>query len=160
MLNIIWVVVYMWRGHEPTHTWTYLEPCNLWMSEKKSSSGTVGAGRWLLGKDDLCSSILDPWHFINVSKNESSGSCSPPLEAAVTADSCCRTSDCLLCISPGRNGTLEAGLAWLPALAWWWAPIMSRRSLTCFAFDLKFFIVRIIGLWKKQQFLRLSIINS
>ena len=126
-------------------------PCNLWIREKKSSSGTVGAcgrGRtspWLLGNDDLCSSIREPWHFIKVSKKESSGNCSP-LFFEAAADNCCSTSDCLLCISPGKKGTFElaAGLdaAWGCCWLWWWGCpwlvlIISRRSPFCRGLDLK-----------------------
>ncbi len=127
-------------------------PCNLWIREKKSSSGTVGAcwrGRtspWLFGNEDLCSSIREPWHFIKVSKNESSGNCSPLFLAAAT-DSCWSTSDCLLCISPGRKGMLELAAGLDAACCCWWgcpwlALIMSRRSPFCLGLDLKKILIR------------------
>ena len=82
---------------------------------KKSSSGTVGASRggptssgmgagpprWLeAGREDLCSSIRDPWHFISISKKDSSGNWS---SLAVATLSLCRISGCLALLRPGRT---------------------------------------------------------
>ncbi len=85
---------------------------------KKSSSGTVGASRggamtegagaegatgtaglcdW--GSDDLCSSIRDPWHFISISKKDSSGNWS---SFAVATLNLCKISGCLALFKPGK----------------------------------------------------------
>ena len=97
---------------------------------------------WLFGSEDLCSSILDPWHFIKVSKKESSGSCSPQLLFDAAADSCCNTSDCLAPISPGKKGTLTLGFCccccWLCCCCcWlWWPWLALIMSITPMGLDL------------------------
>ena len=52
------------------------------------------------GKDDLCSSILAPWHFISISKNESSGKWSMLFPLPAPTDNRCSISGCLACIKP------------------------------------------------------------
>ena len=49
------------------------------------------------GKDDLCSSILDPWHFMSISKKDSSGNWS---FAEVATLNRCKISGCFALFRP------------------------------------------------------------
>ena len=51
------------------------------------------------GKEDLCSSIRDPWHFMSISKNDSSGNWS---SFDVATLNLCNISGCLALLRPGN----------------------------------------------------------